>query len=77
MNLFGETEFVCGELKLRKRESRGSGAEQAQHRNNNFWKKKYILLAMELGFSKRMLSDVLLMPRLCLDVQGGALKVHS
>lgn len=38
--------------------------------------KKKILLAtaIELGFSKHMLSEVLLMPSLCLDVQGGALR---
>lgn len=40
MNLFVETEFACGELRLRKWESRGSGAEHAQHRNSFFWKKK-------------------------------------
>jgi len=32
---------------------------------------------MELGFSKLTLSEVLLMPRLCLDVSGGALRVHK
>lgn len=39
-------------------------------------KKKPTLLAtaIELGFSKHMLSEVLLMPSLCLDVQGGALR---
>lgn len=38
--------------------------------------KKKILLAtaIEIGFSKHMLSEVLLMPSLCLDVQGGALR---